>query len=150
MNIFKKKAFVGLSILLLCAGIFFCGEVIQTQESDSWEGIEVDLTSLKIKNNIVTVKFKFRNTGSDHQRGEFKFNECYIMDEMNQKKYYALKDSDGNYVGGPMSSYIGGGIYKFEFQGRKTKSLWIKFPEPTDNPEGRQQNRRVELLIKKK
>jgi hypothetical protein len=135
MNTCAIKPFIALPIVLLCAGILFCGEVIQTQESDSWEGIEVDLTSLKIKNNIVTLKFKFRNAGSDRQRGEIKFNACYIMDEVNQKKYYPLKDSDGNYIGGPMATYISGGIYKFELQGGKTKSMWIKFPEPTDNPE---------------
>jgi hypothetical protein len=135
MNIFETKLFVALSIVFLLTGIVFCSEVIQTQESDSWEGIEVDLTSLKIRNSIVTLKFKFRNTSSDTQRGEFKFNACYIMDEVNQKKYYPLKDSDGNYIGGPMATYISGGIYKFDLQGGKTKSMWVKFPEPTDNPE---------------
>lgn len=134
-HILKKSAFLFTAILLLFVGVIFSSDVIQTQESDSWEGIEVDLTSLNIKNNIITVKLKFRNVGSERQRGDIAFGDCYIMDEVNQKKYYPLKDSDGIYIGGPLSTKIGGGKFNFELYPEKTKSLWIKFPEPTDNPE---------------
>ena len=51
---FMWFALVG--ILLIVFGslsLSYAKEVIQTQESDTVDGIEVDLTSIKIKDNIV-------------------------------------------------------------------------------------------------
>jgi len=49
----------------------------------SLDSVEVDLTSLKVKNNIVTVKFKVRNEGDEKQTVRVDYKECYIMDEEN-------------------------------------------------------------------
>jgi len=136
MNSFFKKAFLLLILTVLVpAGVAFSGEVIQTQESDTWEGIEADLTSLRISNNIVTVKVKLRNTGSKEQGVKILYDACFIMDETNQKKYYPLKDSDGLYIAGPMADEGKGGRFWFGVQAGKVRGLWIKFPEPTDGPE---------------
>ena len=66
----------------------FAAEIIQTQEAETWDGIEVDLTSTKVKNSIVTVKFKIRNAGSEKQSVRVDYRDCYLMDETNQKKYH--------------------------------------------------------------
>jgi len=135
ISFLKKIPFVLIMVFFISAGTVWSGEVIQTQESDSWEGVEVDLLSLKIKNNIVTVKFKLRNTGSEEQRPKIFYDSCFIMDETNQKKYYALKDSDGFFIAGPVSDENRGGRFWFGIQPGKSKGMWIKFPEPADNPE---------------
>jgi len=136
MGCFLKKAFFFLIVtVLIPAGVAFSGEVMQTQESDTWEGVEADLTSLRIKNNIVTVKVKLRNTGSDEQGVKFCYDTCFIMDETNQKKYYPLKDSDGIYIAGPMADQNRGGRFWYGIKAGKTRGLWIKFPEPADGPE---------------
>jgi hypothetical protein len=135
MSRFFKKASLLLLIVLVPAGIVFSGEVIQTQESDAWEGIEADLTSLRISKNIVTVKVKLRNTGCEEQGVKIPYDACFIMDETNQKKYYPLKDSDGLYIAGPMADEQSGGRFWFGVQAGKARGLWIKFPEPTDGPE---------------
>jgi hypothetical protein len=135
VHFFKKASFLLMASALLTAGILFCGDVIQTQESDSWEGVEVDLVSLKIRNNIITMRFKLRNAGSEKQSGQIYFEGCYIMDEVNRKKHYPLKDADGIYIAGPMTqSGHRGGRFIFDLQPGKSRSMWIKFPEPTDNP----------------
>ena len=115
--------------------VIFADEVIQTQESDSWEGIEADLTSLTVKNNIVTIKLKFRNTGEQAQEPGIYYKDCYLMDETNQKRYFVLKDSDGNYIAGPVRYGWSGGYFQSKIEPGKSKSMWMKFPEPTDNPE---------------
>jgi len=134
-----KKIFISLVIVIfIIGGVLLAGKVIQTQESDKWDGLEIDLISLKVKNNVLTVKFKLRNVGSEAVEPAIYFKDCYIMDETNQKKYYPLKDSDGNYIAGPVKysgSAWGGGYFQFKIEPGKTKGMWIKFPEPPDNPE---------------
>ena len=134
-----KKTFISLLIAIFIVGVvLLAGKVIQTQESDKWDGLEIDLISLKVKNNVLTVKFKLRNVGSEVIEPGIYFKDCYIMDETNQKKYYPLKDSDGNYIAGPVrysGSAWGGGLFKFKIEPGKMKGMWIKFPEPSDNPE---------------
>ena len=136
MNYFPKKSALSVLLaILLSAGLAFGSEVIQTQESDSWDEVEVDLTSLKIKNNIVTAKFKIRNNGSAQQNIRIDYKQCYLMDEANQKKYYVLKDSDGLFIAGPNYDRGDGGRFWFDIQAERSKGMWMKFPEPADNPE---------------
>ena len=125
----------GIMLSMLLMGVAFGNEVIQTQESDTWDGIEVDLTSLKVKNEIITLRFKFRNEGDEEQEVSFYFMNCYIMDEVNEKKYYPLQDSDGFFIAGPSAGDHKGGYFEFKIEPSKSKGLWLKFPQPTDNPE---------------
>ena len=57
------------------------------------------------------------------------------MDETNQKKYFVLKDSDGQFIGGSKDKEWEGGRFSARIGHSKSKSAWMKFPEPTDNPE---------------
>ncbi len=129
----KILVFCGVS-LLLSAGLFFGQQVIQTQSHNTAEGVEVDLTSLEIQNNIVTVKFRLRNTAAQKQNVIIYFKDSYIMDEVNQKKYYGLKDTDGLYIAGPASDDNSGGRFWYNIEPGKSMGLWIKFPQPTDSP----------------
>jgi hypothetical protein len=130
----RSLVFLG-ACLIFSAGLFFAQEAIQTQPHNTAEGIEVDLTSLEIQNNIVTVKFKLRNTSAEKQNVTIHFKDCYIMDEVNQKKYYGLKDTDGLFIAGPSYDSQNGGRFWYGVQAGKSMGLWIKFPQPTDNPE---------------
>jgi hypothetical protein len=120
--------------LLFSAGLFFGQQVIQTQSHNTAEGVEVDLTSLEIQNNIVTVKFKIRNTAAQSETVIIPYKDCYIMDEVNQKKYYGLKDSDGLYIAGPSLDNSNGGRFYYGLTPGKSMGLWIKFPQPADSP----------------
>ncbi|MCP4156133.1 MAG: hypothetical protein GY757_50905 [bacterium] len=109
--------------------------VLQTQESDLYDGISVDLTKLAVKNNIITIKMKWRNEGDEKHSVRFSYGNCYIMDSANQKKYFALKDSEGIFIAGPQHDKDKGGRFWYEIKQKKSKNIWIKFPLPTDNPE---------------
>jgi len=136
MRNFSKITIVTFALtFLVFTGSGLAAEVMQTQEAETWDGIEVDLTSLKVKNSIVTVKFKIRNAGSEKQNVRVDYRDCYLMDETNQKKYYVLKDSDGLFISGPNYDRSNGGRFWFDILPGKAKNLWMKFPEPTDSPE---------------
>jgi len=110
-------------------------DVIQTQDSDTWDGVVADLIKLSVKNDVLTLRFKFRNEGSDNPRVELYFKDCYIVDESNQKKYFPLKDSEGQYIGGPKEKDWEGGRFSFIIEAGRSKGFWIKCPVPADNPE---------------
>jgi hypothetical protein len=127
----KKQWFSVIVILFVSTAVLFGGDVIQTQEAHAWDGIEVDITKITFKNNILTIKLKFRNTGTERKWVTIFYKDCYIMDEVNQKKYYLLKGSDGIYIAGPQ---ISDSIFAYHISPNKSKNVWLKFPEPTDNP----------------
>jgi hypothetical protein len=124
-----------LSLILAAAFLVASPQVIQTQESDKWDGIEADITSLTVRNSIVTLRFRIRNTSDERQSVGVYFQECYLMDEVNQKKYYVLKDADGNYIAGPVRYNRSGGYFQQEIDPGKSRGMWMKFPEPADSPE---------------
>ena len=134
-NPFKKVCFISVVAVIFAAGLIFAGEVIQTQESSLWDGVEVDLLSVKVRNNILTVKIKFRNEGEENQKISAYYESCYIMDETNQKKYFVLKDSDGKYIAGPKKGDHKGGYFEFKIEPSKNKGIWMKFPAPENSPE---------------
>jgi len=131
------KIFLIFGAALLIAGISWtaAAEVIQTQESDSWDGVEGDLIRVSVRNDILTLRFKFRNSGSDSADIQFLYKDCYIVDETNQKKYFMLKDSEGQFLGGPKDKDWDGGRFGFRIFGGSSKGCWMKFPVPADNPE---------------
>ncbi|HDP93755.1 MAG TPA: hypothetical protein ENN40_00115 [Candidatus Aminicenantes bacterium] len=111
------------------------GGVVQTQGSDTWEGVAADLTNINIKNDVLTLRFKFRNEGENSPKLQIYFKDCYIVDESNQKKYFPLKDSEGLFVAGPKDRDLEGGRFRFVIEAGGFKGFWIKFPVPADDPE---------------
>jgi len=136
MKLRMKHSVFSLALVLLAGAlVLFAAEVIQTQESDTWDGVEADLVKISVSNDILTLRFKFRNTaGSDHNVG-FLYKDCYIVDETNQKKYFVLKDSEGQFIGGPKDKDWEGGRYGMRIYSEESKGCWMKFPVPADNPE---------------
>jgi len=126
---------VFLGALVILMGTLFAQEVLETQSHDTLDGVEVDLLKVDVRNNIVTLRFKVRNTATATQSWQFNFENCYIIEETSQKKYFPLKDSDGLYIAGPVFDKNNGGRFWFDLMPGGTKSIWIKFPEPTDSPE---------------
>lgn len=122
-------------LILMSGAALLATDVVQTQESDRWDGIEVDLTKLSIRNNIITLRFKIRNTGEKRRDIEFYYKDCYLIDEANQKKYYVLKDSEGQFIGGPKDKEWEGGRFSTPVPALESNGLWMKFPLPTDDPE---------------
>jgi len=126
---------VAVILFLACSALIAATDVIQTQESDVLEGFEADLTKLSIRDDVLTLRFKFRNTGSEAKTVEFYFKDCYIVDASNQKKYFPLKDSEGQFIAGPKEKDWDGGRYHLNIGSGSSAGFWVKFPVPTDNPE---------------
>jgi hypothetical protein len=132
--VIQKSLIIFAGILMVLSGTGLCQTVIQTQASNTKEGVNADLISVEIRNDVLTLKFKAKNTGSNRQTWNFNYDNCYIMDESNQKKYFPLKDSDGNYIAGPVYDKDRGGRFWYDILPGKVMGFWIKFPVPAANP----------------
>jgi len=131
-----RHTLIWMAVLLTAGlGLTAAADVIQTQESDSWDGMEADLVGVSVRNDILTLKFKFRNTGGDLQDVQFLYKDCYIVDDSNQKKYFMLKDSEGQFLGGPKDKEWEGGRFGHRIAEGGTKGCWMKFPVPADGPD---------------
>jgi len=100
------------------------GTVIDSQETEFPE-VVAELIQAKRKKGVLTVKVRVRNNSAKSARvfwRDVKKN-AYLMDEANQKKYFLLKDAEGEYIcsGDPDNIPANG-----------TKISWFKFPAPPD------------------
>ena len=89
--------FVSLPILLITHAQ--SSPVIQSQET-SFQGILAELIQCKRKKGVLTVKVRLTNTSSKGVKTWWRDvqKNVYLMDEANQKKYFILKDANGEYI----------------------------------------------------
>jgi hypothetical protein len=97
--------------------------VIQSQETDS-AGVIADLIQCKRKKGVLTIKVRIKNTSPETVRVYWSdaHKHIYLIDEQNQKKYYILKDAEGQYIfsGNP-----------WDIMPNAAKISWFKFPAPS-------------------
>lgn len=129
----------------LVAAVLFCflcllgsaslaQDVIQSQDTN-FPDVTAHLRGLKSRQDVLTLKFRSKNEGKDNQRIGFLIQDSYLIDVANKKKYFPLKDADGNYLAGPLHSKERGGKYESWLRKGASANFWIKFPVPVGNPE---------------
>lgn len=128
---FMLATFVGLVAVPV---ISLSQEPIQTQEANTG-GVVADVISVKAANDILTVKFRFRNPSPTNQKLDFYLKDCYLLDERNKKKYLPLKDFQGLYLAGPVAGKHDGGYYEMYLKPGVSYAFWVKFPLPVGAPE---------------
>lgn len=107
----------------------FAQEVIQVQPSTDGN-FEASLFSVKIRKNVLTLMTKLKNVSDGRVSLRIDYRDVYYTDVDKEKKYFALKDADGQYIAGPKSDKSEGGRFWYKIPGGKTKIMWIKFPAP--------------------
>lgn len=96
--------------------------VIQSQET-SFPGILAELIQCKRKKGVLTVKVRLKNTSSKGVKTWWRDvqKNVYLMDEANQKKYFILKDANGEYICN---------VDTGDIPPNMSKIAWFKFPAP--------------------
>jgi hypothetical protein len=123
-------AFLAVALLVSPAS---AAEPIATGETN-WDGISVRVMSVERRNNVLTVKWAVVNEGDSATDIGFGFtgnDVCYVLDEENGTKYYALTDKEGNAVASshdwmPNST---AGFARTVAPG-KSLSVWMKLAAP--------------------
>ena len=103
------------------------GAVLASQDTN-WSGVVAEVTELRRKGNTVTAKVRLRNGSPDKQQVEVKFEDVYLMDAPNAKKYEVLRDEKGTYIAGIRSGWAD--RWYDTLDPAQSHVLWIKFPAP--------------------
>jgi hypothetical protein len=103
------------------------GASLASQETN-WQGVVADVVELQRKGNTLTAKVRFRNGGTDDRQVEVKFDEVYLMDAPNAKKYEVLRDEKGVYIAGLRSGW--NDRWYDTLKASQTHLIWMKFPAP--------------------
>ena len=101
---------------------------IQSQDANQ-AGVVAELTECKRADGVLTVKVRFRNTGSQQVPLSVidarDYEKFYVT--AGSKKYFILKDSEGTYLTPNASSFGNLGVDLAPGQGWQ---WWAKFPAP--------------------
>jgi len=98
-------------------------------EDTNVSGVVADIIQCTRKDGVLSLKVRFRNTGSDKRNLgliENRDYEKYYVSAAN-KKYFILKDSEGTYLT-PQASGTGSLFVNLEPNGQYT--WWAKYPAP--------------------
>ncbi|MGH7566794.1 MAG: hypothetical protein ACREK2_08185 [Gemmatimonadota bacterium] len=99
--------------------------VLQVQEVNA-PGLQAELTEVTRKDGVLTVKIRFRNTGTDalhhsFETGHGAYDRFYVT--AGTQKYFVLKDTEGE----PLApKYLDVNLDP----GTATSTWWAKFPAP--------------------
>jgi len=106
------------------------------QEQPSTDGnMEASLISAAVRGEVLTVKVILKNTSGKKATPMFFFKDVYYTDLKDKKKYFALKDAEGQYIAGPRYDGSNGGRFWFDIGPDGKKIIWVKFPAPPQTTE---------------
>ena len=104
------------------------GAVLASEETN-WPGIVAEVTEFRRRGNTLTAKVRFRNAGgSGNQEPDVQFDEVYLMDAANARKYEVLRDEKGTAIALNRQGYSKRWYATIEPGQQQT--IWIKFPAP--------------------
>ena len=100
----------------------------------NWDGVTVHVMTVERRNSVLTVKWAAVNEGDSAIDVAFGFtgnDVCYVVDEENGTKYYALTDKEGHAVASAndwMRNSTRG--LSRSIEPGKTLRAWMKLPAP--------------------
>ena len=102
--------------------------VVLASQETNWPGIVAEVTEFRRRGNTLTAKVRLRNTAGADAQPSVKFDEVYLMDAPNARKYEVLRDEKGTYIASLRSGWADRWYETIEPTQQQT--IWIKFPAP--------------------
>ena len=102
-------------------------QVLASQDPNRAGGV-AEVLEFRRKGNTLTAKVRLRNGGPDKRQVEVKYDETYLMDTGNAKKYEVLRDEKGTYIAALRSGWTD--RWYDTLEPTESYLLWIKFPAP--------------------
>lgn len=104
---------------------------IQSQDSNQ-PNVVADIVQAKRADGVLSVRVRFRNTSTEKTQFEIvrgrNYDKFYVTAA--NKKYFILKDADGNYL---TPNDTGGGYLSIELNSGQAYTWWAKFPAPPED-----------------
>jgi hypothetical protein len=102
--------------------------VVMATQDTNWSGVVAEVTEFRRRGNTLTAKVRLRNTSGAEVQPEVKFEDVYLMDAANARKYEVLRDEKGAYIASLRSGWQDRWYQQIEPAQQQT--IWIKFPAP--------------------
>jgi hypothetical protein len=129
----KKISFLMLIPILFVATPAVNAQQASIQSQPSSDGnLELTLTEIKQKNDVITIKAALKNTSTAGQKVVMCYQDVYFIDSKDNKKYMSLKDSEDASIAGPVDNayYCKSGRLDRELAAGQQAIIWVKFPAP--------------------
>jgi len=126
-----RKTIVGILLVLFMAGVTYAQEAIQTQTSSDGK-TEAAIIGAKVRKEILTIKIEIKNISDKNEKIKFRYANIYLTDLNQKKKYFILKDTEGQYIAGPKSDSNSGGRFWETLPVGDKRTVWLKFPAPPE------------------
>jgi len=120
--------------VIIFASAAWAMNVNQTQPTTDGK-FEASVIRAQVRGDVLTFQVLFKNVSSARNRFGFKFADVYYTDIKAKKKYYGLKDTNGNFIAGPVHYWVGGGDFLQWMKPGEKRIFWIKFPAPPQSTE---------------
>lgn len=126
------------TVVLSLVGVFLLVLTVCPQEAfqiqPSADGkIEASIVQAKVRGDVLSLKVTLKNTTTDVLEPQLRFQDFYVTDVKEKKKYFPLKDDKGIFLAGPPHYNRSGGTFEGKIKGGESMTIWVKFPAP---PEG--------------
>jgi hypothetical protein len=116
--------------ILSCTGVL-AQEALDVQPSSSGT-MEGSLIKAKVRKNVLTIQIKVK-AGDQKASLKFNFEAAYYTDLNENKKYFPLKDAEGQMIAGPKYDLSHGGRFWEDLEPGQQRIIWIKFPGPAED-----------------
>ena len=113
---------------LVCSGLK-AQESLQIQSSTNG-GIEGNLIKASVRKDTLTLQLKI-TVGAETQKLQFDFMDVYYISLNDGKKYYPIKDPQGQAIAGPKYDEENAGRFWEDLEPGQQRILWLKFPAPS-------------------
>jgi outer membrane protein OmpA-like peptidoglycan-associated protein len=118
-----------LPALLFTAFLFLVPAAAQTQPAETEvAGVTAEVVELRQASGVLRLAVRFANGGAKTEEfNRYAFDRIVLVDVKSKKKHFPLKDANGQYIGGPIGDWLGGGRIALKVPTRKATVLWAYF-----------------------
>jgi hypothetical protein len=103
-------------------------DAVESAQSDSAPGIQTDVIEVRrMSDNTIRVRWRWRNTTEKNVtlNDGFEHDSTYLLDPVNKKKHFLVRDAKGNVIGSSDSFFS-----SVTIEANKAVMMWARFPAP--------------------
>lgn len=128
----KISLLMFISLLFIVSPIAVAQQASIQSQPSSDGNLELALTEVRQKSEVVTVKAVLKNISTASQKVVMCYQDVYFIDLRENKKYMSLKDSEDASIAGPVDNeyYCKSGRLDRELGAGQQAIIWVKFPAP--------------------
>jgi len=125
-----------LPALLFTAFLLLLPGAVQAQPVETEiAGVTAEVVALRQTGGVLRLAVRFANSGDKTEDFDhYGLDRIVLVDVKSKKKHFPLKDANGQYIGGPIGVWIGGGRITLKVPKKQAAVLWAYFEPVAREP----------------